>query len=351
MTALPTHGLLLINLGTPDAPKTSEVRRYLREFLSDPRVLDMPTLQRQLILNLFILPFRPKKSAAAYRQIWTEEGSPLLTHGRELAERVQIRLGSEVQIELAMRYQSPSISDALASFRDSGVDRIVALPLFPQYSSAAFGSSVEKLFQEAGKLWNVPTLQVVSPFYDEPEFLDAFAETAQRSESEFRADHWIMSFHGLPERHVLKSDEGAHCLQSEHCCDRIVAANRNCYRAQCFATATGIAERIGLDASDYTVSFQSRLGRDPWIRPFTDKIIPQLARNGCKRLAVLSPAFVADCLETLEELQIRARNDFVAAGGEDLMLVPSLNASQRWIDTVVLLARRGTLLGEVKLPN
>ena len=353
MTALPNYGLLLINLGTPDAPQTPEVRRYLREFLSDPRVLDMPALKRHFVLNLFILPFRPKKSAAAYRQIWTDEGSPLLTHGRALADKVQHRLGPEIQVELAMRYQTPSIAEALASFRDAGVDQFVALPLFPQYSSAAFGSAVEKLFQEAGKVWNVPTLQVVSPFYDEPDFLDAFADVAQRSVSEFRPDHWIMSFHGLPERQVLKSDEsgGGHCLQSENCCDRIIEANRNCYRAQCFATATGIGERIGLDAVDYTVTFQSRLGRDPWIRPFTDEVIPLLAERGHRRLAVMSPAFVADCLETLEELQIRARDDFVRAGGEDLMLVPSLNTSQRWVDTVVRLARRGTLLGEVELPN
>lgn len=344
---MPRHGLLLINLGTPDAPRTREVRSYLREFLSDPRVLDMHPLSRFLVLNLFILPFRPRRSAAAYRLIWTDRGSPLLLHGQDLVERLEKRLGADVQIELAMRYKKPSISSALKRFRKAGIDQIVCLPLFPQYSSAAFGSAVQKLFEEAGKLWNVPSLQVVPPFYDHEGFLDACANEARTTLSELDADHILMSFHGLPERHISKSEEPGerHCLQLKGCCDAIVLANRNCYRAHCFATARGIAERLDLDSEKYTVSFQSRLGRDPWIRPFTDEVVTELAKKGVRRLAVLSPAFVADCLETLEELAIRAAEDFRAHGGERLELVPSLNSSPAWVDAVVDLVRTGTTLG------
>jgi len=341
-------GLLLLNLGTPDAPRTPQVRTYLRQFLSDPRVLDIPALQRWLVLNLFILPFRPKASAEAYRKIWTSEGSPLLRLSTDLRDRVAEALGGEVRVELAMRYQNPSIGSALARLRDAGVDRIVALPLFPQYSSSAWGSAVEELFTEAGKRWNVPFLQVVPPFYDDPGFLDSFAAVARDVAESFAPDYWLMSFHGLPERQVVKSDEtgGRHCLQTEDCCSSIVAANRHCYRAQCFATARGLAERLGVSDQHYRVTFQSRLGRDPWIKPYTDQVIPELARSGVRRLAVMSPAFVADCLETLEELGMRAADDFRAAGGEELRLVPSLNATPLWVSTVVGLASRGTFLSE-----
>ncbi len=348
------HGLLLINLGTPDAPETAPVRTYLREFLSDPRVLDIPALQRSLVLNLFILPFRPQKSAEAYRQIWWKEGSPLLVYTQRLADRMAARFGDAVAVEFAMRYQNPSISEALDRFQQQGVDQIVAVPLFPQYSSSAWGSAVEKLFAEAGSRWNVPALQVVPPFYDHPGFLEAFSETARRVRDEFRPDFWLMSFHGLPERQVRKSDdtgglEGSHCLQSADCCESIGPANRNCYRAQCFATARGIAALAGIPPDSYQVTFQSRLGRDPWIRPYTDEVVPQLARAGVQRVAVLSPAFVADCLETLEELAMRAREDFIEAGGEDLYLVPSLNDGDPWVDALVDIVREGTALSGVEL--
>ena len=348
--ALARHGLLLINLGTPDGPRTHEVRRYLREFLSDPRVLDTHPLKRALVLNLFILPFRPRKSAAAYRQVWTENGSPLLLHSRELVRCLQERLGPAVQVELGMRYQSPSIASALARFKAAGVDHQVVLPLFPQYSSAAWGSAVEKLFTEASRLWNVPSIQIVPPFYDHPGFLDAIAAVAREATADLNPDHYLLSFHGLPERHIIKSDEsgGSHCLRSQDCCEQIVEANRNCYRAQCFATARGIAERLEIDRQHYSVAFQSRLGRYPWIRPYTDEVIADLAEQGTRRLAVLSPAFVADCLETLEEIGIRARQDFEARGGEELRLVPSLNSTEPWVDAVVRIVREGTVLGELE---
>jgi ferrochelatase len=255
-----------------------------------------------------------------------------------------------------MRYQSPSIAGALDRLRDASADRVIVFPLFPQYSSAAWGSAVEKVFAEAASRWNVPALEVVPPFYDHPAFLDAAAAIAQRERAAFPADFFLMSFHGLPERQVIKSDEspgGRHCLRAgteagpygDGCCASIGPGNRFCYRAQCFATARGLAERLGLVEDRWEVTFQSRLGRDPWIRPFTDVRIVELARRGVRRLAVLSPAFVADCLETLEEIAIRGREDFIAHGGEDLRLVPSLNSEDVWADAVLDIARDGAVLG------
>ena len=348
---LARHGLLLVNLGTPDAPRTPDVRRYLREFLSDPRVFDMHPAKRGLILNLFILPFRPRQSAEAYRKIWTERGSPLLFHGEDLAAKLRRRLGPEVPIALGMRYQSPSIASALGSLCRAGTDRIVVVPLFPQYSSAAWGSAVEKVFDEAGRLWNVPALEVVPPFYDHPAYLDAVAAVARDAGAGFEADYTLMSFHGLPERQVTKSDRsgGGHCLR-EGCCATIVEANRYCYRAQCFATARGIAERLGLAEGQWEVTFQSRLGGDPWIRPFTDERVLELARDGVGRVAVLSPAFVADCLETLEELAIRAREDFAANGGGELRLIPSLNSEEVWVDALLEIVNEAAALGQSAQP-
>jgi protoporphyrin/coproporphyrin ferrochelatase len=349
---LAREGLLLVNLGTPDAPRTPEVRRYLREFLSDPRVFDMHPLKRTLILELLILPFRPSRSAEAYQKIWTERGSPLLFHGEDLVAKLRRRLGPQVAVELAMRYQNPSVGNALDRLRDAGADRVVVFPMFPQYSSAAWGSAVEKVFAEGGSRWNVPTLEVVAPFYDHPAFLDAAATIARRERDLFHPDYYLMSFHGLPERQITKSDlaratpgASAHCLR-DGCCASIVEANRFCYRAQCFATARGIAERLGIAGDRYEVTFQSRLGRDPWIEPFTDVRVIELAQAGVKRLAVLSPAFVADCLETLEELAIRAREDFIAHGGEELRLVPSLNSEDVWVDALLeILGDRSTVGG------
>ena len=342
-------GLLLVNLGTPDSAQVSDVRRFLREFLSDPRVLDISPLQRFLVLNLFILPFRPRQSAKAYRKIWTDRGSPLLFHSLDLAEKLRSRLDGRVQVEVAMRYQNPSIASAMDRLRQSGVDRIVVFPLFPQYSSAAWGSAVERVFEEASSQWNVPCLQIVPPFYSHPSFLDACASIAKPPISDLKPDFTVMSFHGLPERHVTKGDEssGEHCLRSDGCCSEIGLANRHCYRAQCFATARGIAERLDLGTDDYEVTFQSRLGRDPWIRPYTDERVVELAREGVRRLAVFSPAFVADCLETIEEIGMRAKADFDANGGEVLELIPSLNSDARWVDAVVEIARQGTVLDEV----
>jgi ferrochelatase len=332
-------GLLLINLGTPDSTRVEDVRRYLREFLSDPRVIDIPAPARAVLLNAVILPRRPRQSAEAYSKIWTSDGSPLLVYTKALADKVQQRLPS-VCVEFAMRYGSPSIASALDRFKAQSVDRVVALPLYPQYSAAATGSSIEALWQAAGSRWNTPFIQIVPPFYDHPAFIAAFAESAQPAFSGFEAERVLFSYHGLPQRQIRKSDEsGAHCLVQNDCCERIGAANRNCYRAQCFATTRLLADALDLPQEKCVVSFQSRLGRDPWIEPYTDHVLPQLAREGVKRIAVLTPAFVADCLETLEEIGMRAVEDWQAVGGERLELAPCPNASDTWADAVVTIAR------------
>jgi ferrochelatase len=334
-------GLVLLNLGTPDSTSTADVRRYLREFLSDPRVIDIHPVGRWLLLNLIILPFRPKQSAEAYEKVFTERGSPLLFHGEDLAAKVGERLGPDVPVTLAMRYGRPSVAAAIEELRRAGVDRIVFFPLFPQYSSAAWGSAVEKVYAVVGGGWNVPTVHVVPPFYEEPAFLRAFADVARPVLDDMRPDRVLLSFHGVPERHCTKSaDAAGHCLVRPDCCDRIVAANRNCYRAQCFATARGLARELGLADGSWEVTFQSRLGRTPWIRPYTDVRLTELAAEGVRRIAIMSPAFVADCLETLEELAIRNAADFRAAGGEELRLIPSLNSSDAWADAVAEMSTR-----------
>lgn len=335
----PRTGVLLVNLGTPDAPEAREVRRYLREFLSDPRVLDISPVGRWLLLNLIILPTRPARSAAAYRKIWRADGSPLLVHSRELTDRVRAAL-PELPVELAMRYGNPSIAAGLAALRERGCDRLVVLPLYPQYAASSTGSTAEAVYSAAAALWNTPYVTLVPPFYDDPGFIAAFAAVGAPVLADFKPDHVLYSFHGLPERHMHKSDlSGAHCLRSAGCCDAIVPANRHCYRAQCHVTARALTERLGLDPAATTISFQSRLGRTPWIQPYTDVVLPELVRRGIKRVAVFCPAFVADCLETLEEIGIRAEEDFKKAGGEALRLVPSLNAHPAWVDAVVGMIR------------
>lgn len=327
-------GLLLINLGTPDSPATGDVRRYLGEFLSDPRVIDINAVGRALLLHLIILRFRPAKSAHAYRSIWdAKRGSPLLYHSQDLARGVAERLGDGWQVELAMRYGNPSIGAALQRLR--GCERIVVLPLFPQYAASSTATAVARTMELATAGWDVPNLDIVPAFHADPGFLAAWEQVARPALADARPDHVLFSFHGLPERQIKKSDTLGRCLTNEHCCD---TPHPGCYRNQCFQTARELAARLGI--ADYTVCFQSRLGRDPWIQPHTDVLLDTLAKRGVKRLAVMCPAFVADCLETLEEIGMRARDQFKAAGGEELVLVPSLNATPRWIDAVAAIAER-----------
>jgi len=333
-------GVLLIQLGTPDSTEVSDVRRYLREFLSDPRVLDIPAPARALLLNAVILPFRPRRSAEQYEKIWTKEGSPLIIHTETLANELQAALGDGYRVAVGMRYQNPPISSAVARLVAANCDRIVILPLFPQYASASTGSALEAALGVVGELWNVPDVVTIGDFFAEPGFIRAVAVVARPHLEAFDPDHVILSYHGLPKKQVIKSDPtGAWCLNRSDCCDQIVEANRYCYRAQCFATTRAVVAELGLDPSSVGTTFQSRLAGQKWIEPYTDVEVAALHEAGVRRLAVLTPSFTADCLETLEEIGIRLRKQWTELGGEDLLVVPCVNAEPVWVSAVADMVR------------
>lgn len=331
----PRTGVLLVNLGTPDAPETAPVRRYLRQFLSDRRVLTLPGPLRWLLLNLIILPTRPAKSAAAYREVWMPEGSPLLVHSKSLTAGVAASLGQDYQVELAMRYGQPSIERGIDALEAAGVERIIVLPLFPQYASSVTASVSAEVMRVLDERGDFPPIEILGSFHDAPGFIEPWAALAGPALADFGADHVLFSFHGLPEDQIRASDPtGAHCLSSESCCDAPGPSLRRCYRAQCYGTAEALRVALDLERDACSVSFQSRLGPRPWIRPFTDEVLPPLAERGVKRLAVFCPSFVADCLETLEEIGIRLREQWVEDGGEALWLSPCPNGDTRFAEGV-----------------
>jgi ferrochelatase len=333
-------GVLLVNLGTPDAPTPAAVRRYLKEFLGDPRVIDLPGPLRWLLLRAVILPFRPRRSAHAYAQIFTERGSPLRLYTDALAAKLQRALGESHVVAVGMRYGSPLLRDALGALRAAALSRIVVVPLFPQYASASTGTALEAVYAIAGESLTVPHLAIVPPYFDHPAFIEAVAAVARPLLAASDPDHVVMSYHGLPERQIRASDPtGSHCLMRGDCCERIAAANAMCYRAQCVATSRALAHALDLDPDRYTIAFQSRLGRAAWIGPATDKIIPELAANGHRRLAVICPSFVSDCLETLEEIGLRARDQWRGTGGTDFTLIPCVNDHPTWVQGVAALVK------------
>jgi len=335
-------GVLLLNLGSPEAPTAAAVRPYLREFLSDPRVIDIPAPLRWILLNLFILPTRPAKSAEAYSQVWMPEGSPLLVHSRAFTEKMARELGDEYVVGLGMRYGNPSIPSVLDALLREPLKELVVVPLYPQYASSSTGTALEVVLRELSTRWNIPPVRVTEPFFNDHGYIEAMAENAAPHLEAFKPDHVLFSYHGLPERHIRKS-EGApgHCLAADDsCCASLTARNAFCYRAQSFATTRALVARLNLGAAHTSTAFQSRLGRTPWIKPYTDEVLVTLARAGVKRLAVFSPSFVADCLETLEEMSIRGAETFVEAGGEALHLIPALNAHDAWVGAAAGIIRR-----------
>ena len=330
-------GVLLINLGTPDAPEPAAVGRYLREFLMGGFVIDVPAPLRWFLVNVMIVPRRKIQSAKAYQKVQLPGGSPLLVYTRQLAEKVAAELTTDDRyvVEYAMRYGNPSIASAVAKLSAPDFSRIIVLPLYPQYAESSYETAVVETKRAAQQLGSANLLSFFPPFYDRPQFIAACARRILEVHGQQPVDHVVFSFHSLPERHLKKLDAtGQHCLVKADCCDQISAVNQNCYRAQCMFTARAIAGELGLAADDYTVSFQSRLGRAKWIGPTTEPVLLDLARRGVKRVAVSCPSFVADCLETVEEMGIRGRQAFVGAGGEELYLVPSLNAEPGWVETV-----------------
>ena len=330
MSTSPKQGVLLVNLGSPDSPSVSDVRKYLHEFLMDGRVLDAPYLVRFGIVHFTILPRRSKASAEAYHQIWTPEGSPLVEISRKAQRHLQARV--PVPVELAMRYQNPSIERAVRNLQAKGVEEVLLIPLFPHYAMSSFETAVVRVQEVARKLAPEMDVRVVPPYYDAPDYIAALAAIAD-GYLKRGYDHLLFSFHGLPERHLHKSDPtGCHCLKVENCCSVASPAHATCYRAQCFKTVLAFVQKTGV--TNYSIAFQSRLGRDPWLKPYTDHMIDRLARTGVKKLLVICPAFVSDCLETIEEIGMRGRNTFLQAGGTDLTLIPCLNEHPLWIEAL-----------------
>lgn len=322
-------GVLLLQLGTPDAPTTSACRRFLREFLMDPYVIDLPLLPRWLLVNLIIAPFRAPKSAHAYQQIWTLEGGPLRFHSLAFEAAVRATLGSETPVALGMRYGNPSVQSAWRRLQAEGVSRVFMVPLYPQYAESSFRTASEAAEKELRR--SDPDLKIdcMPPFYSADFFIQGWkAATAHISWKSY--DHILFSYHGVPERHLTKLS--SQCLSFDQCCDQPRVQNQTCYRHHCFETTRALVAALQLPKEKTSTSFQSRLGRTPWIRPYTDEVIIELAKRGSKNIAVMSPSFVVDGLETLEEIGIRGRESFLAAGGNRLDLISSLNAEKSWVN-------------------
>ncbi|MES2140367.1 MAG: ferrochelatase [Bacteroidota bacterium] len=335
-------GVLLINLGTPDSPKTSDVRKYLSQFLNDPRVIDINPIGRFLLVNGIIVPFRAPKSAKLYQHIWTKEGSPLLTNSIKVKTLLQKALGDSFVVELGMRYQSPSMESALNKLREAQVQKIIVIPLYPQYASSSTGSSVEEALRIIGKWEVTPSVEIISKFYDNPDFIDACVEVAKKYNlSDY--DYFIFSYHGLPERHIMKGSAhyGANTCNLGSCCDSITNNNHYCYRANCFETTRQLVKRLNIPEGKYESTFQSRLN-DKWIKPYSDKVVEQKAKEGKKKILVFSPAFVSDCLETIYEIGIEYNEIFTEHGGEKITLVESLNDHPKWIEALknIVLSRK-----------
>ena len=336
--------VLLVNLGSPDSPSVPDVRRYLREFLMDPFVIDLPAPLRWFLVNLIIVPRRKYQSAAGYQKVQLPEGSPLLVHTRALAREIAALLNEFEEnyvVEFGMRYGNPSIQSALQKLKASDVSSIIVLPLYPQYAESSFETAVIETKRRAAEQGCEGLLNFLPPFYDEPGFINAWAERIRTQIDPETTEHLVFSFHSLPVSHLTKFHSDKNYRASAKCCDEVTPDNQNCYRAQCFATARAIAARLELHPDDYTVSFQSRLGRAEWIGPNTVNVLQELARRGLKKIAVACPSFVCDCLETVEEIGIRGRETFLTAGGERLQLVPSLNADSQWTQALANMIRKG----------
>ncbi|RZL16494.1 MAG: ferrochelatase [Pedobacter sp.] len=338
MVDMSKKGILLVNLGTPDSPEVKDIKKYLDQFLMDGRVIDIPKFNRTLLVKGIIVPFRSPKTAKLYKEIWNENGSPLLHYSKLQLHALQEKLGPEYLVELAMRYQSPSIEQALNNLKAQLVESIRVIPLFPQYASASTGSVMEEVMALLSKWQTIPPVSFVNSFHDNPNMISVFAENAAKHNPE-TYDHILFSFHGLPERQLLKCDHtGNYCLKAENCCETLNDTNKFCYSAQGHDTARRIAERMGIPKDGYTVCFQSRLGKEPWVQPYTTDVLKKLAAEGKKRLLVFSPAFVADCLETLYEITVEYHEEFKALGGEHVQLVESLNDHPHFIEALEKMA-------------
>lgn len=335
----PKKGILLVNLGTPDRPEKSDVQRYLNQFLMDGRVIDIPYLRRALLVQGIIVPFRTANSTKLYKAIWDEQtGSPLMHYSIRQQQMLQDVLGEEYHVELAMRYQNPSIADALQNLKNMQLESIRIIPLFPQYASATTGSIIQEVMEIMRSWHTFPELSIVNDYYEDEEMAAIFAENALKHRPD-EYDHFLFSYHGLPVRQLADNEpSGKHDCEKAGCHHEINHTNRLCYVAQCYATTRAIARKAGIAEKDYTVCFQSRLGKTPWIQPYTSDVLKTQAEQGNKKLLVFCPAFVADCLETIYEIGIEYDEEFKELGGEKVTMVESLNDDPKWVEVLRRLA-------------
>jgi ferrochelatase len=348
------RAVLLVNLGSPDSTSVADVRRYLREFLGDERVLDLPAAARWLVLEGIILRTRPKNSAHAYRQIWTEQGSPLIVTSQSVRDKLADRLGADTPVYLGMRYGQPSIASVISQIAADGIDEVLLFPQYPHYAMSSWETVVAKVYAEAARLAPKLRIDSVQPFYADADYIEALHQVTAPYLARPH-DHVLFSYHGIPERHLRKADSShAHCLRVADCCNTCSPVQSTCYRAQVLATTRALVARAGIPADKFSVSFQSRLAGEPWLTPFTDHVLAELPRQGRKRLLILCPAFVADCLETLEEIRGQGRETFMKAGGESFEQIPCLNDQppylaflehrvRRWLDSAGARAARPQL--------
>ncbi|SCA63884.1 Ferrochelatase [Chlamydiales bacterium SCGC AG-110-P3] len=338
MTSQARTGVLLINLGTPDSPNPQDVKKYLTEFLTDGRVIPLPWIKRQLLVRRIIVPRRYKQSAASYATIWTEEGSPLMVYGQRVKKALQVTLGDDYCVELAMRYQNPSIEVALERLAAADISNLIVVPLFPQYASATTGSAHQKVMELIKEWLVIPDVSFINSYPTYGPMIDAFCKRGRQYDVD-RYDHILFSFHGLPESQLRKANKHEYCLTKAGCCKTLCRKNASCYSAQCYATAQAIAEGLNLSSESYSISFQSRLGKEPWIRPYTLDTIQKRQKAGDKKLLVFCPAFVCDCLETIEEIAEQYAEEFMKDGGECFDLVEGLNDDPSWISALAQLVR------------
>jgi ferrochelatase len=332
-----SKAVLLVNLGSPDSPSVPDVRRYLNEFLMDGRVIDVAWPLRRFIVGMILIK-RPAESGHAYEKIWTKDGSPLVATSKHVTTALQQRVN--VPVELAMRYQNPSIPSVVKKLAEKGATDVLLIPLFPHYAMSSYESAVERVREVARNIAPQMKITVQPPYYAEPDFIKALVASA----SDFLNkdfDHLLFSYHGIPERHLRKSDPTkCHCLQVENCCEVASPAHAMCYRAQCFATTAAFIKLAGVPKEKYSVSFQSRLGKDPWLKPYTDYELPRLAQEGKKKMLVICPAFVSDCLETIEEIGMRGCEQFMAASGKEFTRIPCMNEHPLWIEALQNMVNR-----------
>ena len=332
-----SNAVLLVNLGSPDSPTVPDVRRYLNEFLMDGRVIDVAWPLRRFIVGMILIN-RPKASAHAYQTVWTKEGSPLIVTSRNVQRLLQERV--KVPVELAMRYQNPSIESTVQGLAARGITQLHVIPLFPHYAMSSYETAAERVKKVVAKRAPQMTLTVEPPYGNAPDYIGALVSSA-RPQLERGFDHLLFSFHGVPERHIKKSDPTRrHCLTTSDCCHVESEAHRFCYRHQCFVTAEQFAKQASLPTSKWSVAFQSRLGRDPWLKPYTDFELERLAKEGVKKLLVICPAFVSDCLETIEEIGMRGRETFLQSGGKEFAQILCLNEHPAWIAALAKMVDR-----------